>query len=563
MSILKMRQALKSSVVEKLIWGALIVVFVASCFYGYGAYNSGSRGRADATPDSPAVIVNGETISNQVLEQAFQKALDQAKRDPNGFNIMMYELTRRNVMDQLVDNVLFLQEAKRRKIEVNGGDVDKEIDRMVSSQMDQMRMGPDGKRMSDKVFDEQLKAGGTTRRDIETRARSQYASDEVRQEIEKNLYMMRLGDQIKKDSSVSDKEFMRRYQEVTARRILIGSTEVSDAQAHKQATDVADMLRKGGDFAALAAKYSQDKATNGKGGLMTPQRAPLMDTAMEKLLFDTKPGGIGGPAKTMDGYSIVKVEKIDTKLPPNFESVKKKEREQAQQEKVWRTISDLRTQLRASAKIEKKDPVCLAFDAYDQARQVRMADPAAKKERGDAMAKVAAQYIATIATIEKTHVGLSMVPALNARLGMIYKSDIRGADGQPDYQRALNFYLKAKEGASDPVIYMSLASIYRELKQTDKAIEEYKLASDAAWGTSSIMVHMTIKKAYEDLGRKDLVAKENGLLKTLSDQQAREMQAQQQAMAPPPSPKVVTTKGPAPKTGGKPKSGAAPAPQPR
>ena len=135
---------------------------------------------------------------------------------------------------------------------------------------------------------------------------------------------------------------MRRYQYVTARRILIQSQGVSDMQARKRADDIVAAARKGEDFGSLAAKFSQDPQDAKKGGLMPAQHAPMYDGNLEDLLYNTKPGTVGGPLKVAAaGYIIVKIENVETKFPADFEKVRKQDREESEKMKFERLANEI------------------------------------------------------------------------------------------------------------------------------------------------------------------------------------------------------------------------------
>ena len=82
------------------------------------------------------------------------------------------------------------------------------------------------------------------------------------------------------------------------------------AQAKAKANDVVKQLKAGGDFAALAKKYSQasDASNGGDLGSFTKSQLP---TDMQKAVDAVEVGKFSDPIKTQYGYEIIKVTSRD------------------------------------------------------------------------------------------------------------------------------------------------------------------------------------------------------------------------------------------------------------
>jgi peptidyl-prolyl cis-trans isomerase D len=98
-----------------------------------------------------------------------------------------------------------------------------------------------------------------------------------------------------------------------ARHILItagGKDAAADAAALAKAQAVLKELRAGGDFAALARKYSQDPGSARQGGdLGWALRGAYVQAFADKV-FAMKPGEISDPVKTQFGYHIIRLEEV-------------------------------------------------------------------------------------------------------------------------------------------------------------------------------------------------------------------------------------------------------------
>ncbi|GMK41658.1 foldase protein PrsA 4 [Paenibacillus sp. CCS19] len=129
------------------------------------------------------------------------------------------------------------------------------------------------------------------------------------------------------EQSVKDEEMKAIYDKaptdfnnVTLRHILIGFKDPSTGEeklkkedALKKAKEVKAELEKGGDWAALAKKYSDDEGSKEKGGLYENQAPRVWVEAFKKAANTQEIGKIGDPVETEFGYHVIKVEKRETR----------------------------------------------------------------------------------------------------------------------------------------------------------------------------------------------------------------------------------------------------------
>jgi peptidyl-prolyl cis-trans isomerase C len=127
---------------------------------------------------------------------------------------------------------------------------------------------------------------------------------------------------ISKQARVSEEDIQKYYEEnkerfslkesVRARHILIKTnktmTEQDREAAKKKLENILDQIKKGSDFAELASQYSEDTATNIKGGDLGFFNRGRMVPQFEHAAFSLNPGEVSGIIETAYGYHIIKVE---------------------------------------------------------------------------------------------------------------------------------------------------------------------------------------------------------------------------------------------------------------
>ncbi len=98
---------------------------------------------------------------------------------------------------------------------------------------------------------------------------------------------------------------------------------VTGDDAEKKIKEINEELKKGGDFAALAKKYSQDTTSKDKGGLLEPFSTGKMDSSFEKAAFAlAKAGDVSEPVNSQFGWHLIRLEKIAPAHGQDFDKVK-------------------------------------------------------------------------------------------------------------------------------------------------------------------------------------------------------------------------------------------------
>jgi peptidyl-prolyl cis-trans isomerase D len=148
---------------------------------------------------------------------------------------------------------------------------------------------------------------------------------------------------------------------VKVRHILIkADSKASDAEkkaALAKAEDVLKQLKAGGDFAALAKKYSDDPGSKEKGGdldfLVAGQTVPEFD----KMAFSLPPHQLSPIVTTQFGYHIIEVMEKDPARVKPFDEVKDGLLAELRKQTVTEKMQSSGDQMRAAV---AKDPAAAA-----------------------------------------------------------------------------------------------------------------------------------------------------------------------------------------------------------
>jgi peptidyl-prolyl cis-trans isomerase C len=130
-------------------------------------------------------------------------------------------------------------------------------------------------------------------------------------------------------------------QEVKARHILV--------ETEAEAKTALDRVKKGEDFAKVAAELSKDPGSGKEGGDLGWFEKERMVPEFAEAAFKLDKGQVSDPVKTQFGFHIIKTEDKRDKQPPAYEAVK----EQLKRYMVQKAQQDFVLKLRETAKVER------------------------------------------------------------------------------------------------------------------------------------------------------------------------------------------------------------------
>jgi parvulin-like peptidyl-prolyl isomerase len=291
--------------------------------------------------DKIVVVANIEVITEGEIERIMGPIYQQYRSMYQGQELIeKLSEVRKKVVEQLIEDRLILSEAKKQNIEVT----EKELDQ---------RMEEVGKHFKSKAeFEAALAEQKLTMKELRKRNREQMM---VRKMIDRQV-----GSRIS-ISPVEVSEYYTKHaddfmqpEEVRLSNILIRPKDGANwAQAQKQAKEILERIRSGGDFAALAKEYSSGPNASEGGSMGYVKKGDLLP-AIENIVFNLREGDVSDVIQTGLGYHIFKVEEKRTRRAKELSEVRREVEEAIFKEKIKDKIRAWVDNLKKNAYIEFK-----------------------------------------------------------------------------------------------------------------------------------------------------------------------------------------------------------------
>lgn len=182
----------------------------------------------------------------------------------------------------------------------------------------------------DEVVDEELLLQEARRQGLD---QTDAFRDRVRRYKEKLLKDELLKDRMKAQIDLTKEELDRYYEQhagelLTPLKVRVAQMLLANYPAAK---DLESQVNKGGDFGKFAQRYSLDAKTKAKGGDLGPYRKGLVLPELEDAVRSLKPGMVSAPIKTDAGYYLVMI----TALEPEIIQADLARRERLRQELLY------------------------------------------------------------------------------------------------------------------------------------------------------------------------------------------------------------------------------------
>jgi len=300
---------------------------------------------ADQTPvvvSRIIAVVNDEIITSWELEQALQPIVREAeKKEP--LTDANRKALRDNVLNGLIDKKLADQKIKELNIKVS----DEELRQSIEDIKKQNNI------KTQEAFVAVLAAQGLTFEQYKSQMRDQLerlrlVSQEVRSKIQVSEQEMMDYYWANKSLYIEDESFRARHIFI---KIPKKATEQELDTLNARVESIGKEVQGGADFAALAAKYTED-ATAKEGGSLGTFKKSDMQGEFVQVLDRLKPGEVSGVIRTPTGFHIIKLEERIPGRIKSFDEVKPEIEDRLYKKKSEERFNQWLTELKKDASIE-------------------------------------------------------------------------------------------------------------------------------------------------------------------------------------------------------------------
>ena len=247
---------------------------------------AGCGGGSDEVPTDAVAVVDGQKVSRSDYNAVLTQAKTSYKTDQREFpkaGSQEFQTLRNQVVQFLVDRVQFEQEAEALDIEITEKQVDARLAQIVKQYF-----GGDKKKLQ-----AQLKAQGSSERQVRSDIRAQIVSEKIFAEVTGKV-------------KVSDKQVEGYYAKNKSQYSQPESREVRHilVKTRAKADDICNQLKAGADFSALAKKFSEDTGSKANGGKLTISKGQTV-APFDQTAFLLKKNEISKPVKTEFGFHVI------------------------------------------------------------------------------------------------------------------------------------------------------------------------------------------------------------------------------------------------------------------
>jgi peptidyl-prolyl cis-trans isomerase SurA len=252
-------------------------------------------------------VVNGVEIKRDEVEKYYKSRINPEAQETSPEEILSGKL---NVVEQLINNEILLERAKKLNLEASDGEVEDKFTEIKSP-------------YTEEEFQRKLKDGGMTVDDLKRDLRRQLSIQKLlNREVAAKVTIT---DQDVSDFynanhnqfNVAEPQYRISKIEITPRKDPLVRNRKNDdatneAEAQRKAKMLEDKLNSGADFAQLAMDYSEDPNTAGNGGDLgyipeSSLNAAQTDPLLKKELLSLKPGQVSPPILLRDKILILKL----------------------------------------------------------------------------------------------------------------------------------------------------------------------------------------------------------------------------------------------------------------
>jgi len=265
---------------------------------------NGCKQKSQPAPDVWAVV-NGQEIKRDDVDKYYRTRVNPEGQEPSQEEALSLKL---NVIDELINNEILLERAKKLNLEASDGEVEDKFTEFKSP-------------YTEDEFQRQLKERGVTVEDLKNTVRRELSIQKlINREV---VSKVAISDQDIADFynsnrpqfNVAEPQYRIAQIVVTPRkepqiRNRKNDDATNEAEAQRKIKMLVDRLNSGADFSQLAMDYSEDMnsaATGGDLGYVPESALNQSDPALKKMVVGMKAGQVSAPIVLKDSIRILKL----------------------------------------------------------------------------------------------------------------------------------------------------------------------------------------------------------------------------------------------------------------
>ena len=323
------------------------VVLLLVLLFPLAGMASDKKAEKKNAPDPYFAIIGSQEVPIETFQAAFRKGVRQ-KYYHGKVSKNEVESFKKEVANRLVNQILLVQEAKRRNIKIDKTPIDKQLAELDKRNSKHNQWAKN----RDKVL---------------AILREQLEREEYVKKIEKNVKQIAPPDDKQLQAYYeSNKDKFTAPQEWHVSLILLKVDPSSTNKVWSEATDEAatlvDKIRNGADFGELARIHSGDPSAE-NGGDMGYLHIGMLAKPAQKVLNLMKPGDVSEPVMLLQGVAIFRLDGIQPAVLNPFDKVKKRATQLWMRENGEKAWAELVTKLRGKVKIKYGNTV---FDKKEE-----------------------------------------------------------------------------------------------------------------------------------------------------------------------------------------------------
>ncbi len=267
---------------------------------------AGCKQQEHHAPDVWAVV-NGVEIKRDEVEKYYKSRINPEAQETSPEEVLSGKL---NVVEQLINNEILLERAKKLNLEASDGEVEDKFTELKSG-------------YTEEEFQKKLKDGGMTVDDLKHDLRRQLSIQKLlNREVAAKVTItdqdvLDFYNSNRNQFNVAEAQYRISQIVITPRKDQMVRNRKNDdatneAEAQRKAKMLQDKLNSGADFSQLAMDYSEDPNTAATGGDLgyipeSSLNAPQTDPLLKKLVLSLKPGQVSSPIQLKDSIRILKL----------------------------------------------------------------------------------------------------------------------------------------------------------------------------------------------------------------------------------------------------------------